>query len=76
MAEFLVRARLVKVATEDGLWATVSNVHKGDLFIIDLYTKATVCLQSKTTHEVVEKEIVQCMETGGWLPVECLELLP
>jgi hypothetical protein len=72
---FLVRARLVKTATDDGSMSLKDSLKVGDYFIIDISTKSPVPMQA-TDNRIVIQSVVQCAEDGKWLPMECLELLP
>jgi hypothetical protein len=76
---FYMLARVIKMSTDDGLFLIKDPIKLGDTMVVDLYTKHPMGGQTRDAKgrtRTVSQEIVQCMETGGWLPMECLQLLP
>lgn len=67
---FYLRGRVVKSATKDGQFRLMPDLRLGTVIIVDLYTRHRL-----SGHDIVG-DFIQCMETGGWVPTECLELLP
>ena len=75
----IVRAKLAKHATADGLCEFVASVPIGTVYLIDLATKHRQRMLNTDRGVTHEKEIVREYQIngtpGGWLPLECLELL-
>ena len=71
---YLVRARVVKLTSDDHMLELTSDVNVGDVFIVDISTRCVAHLLNRKYAVVHDKEVVQCAETGGWLAVECIEL--
>lgn len=74
MAPCLVQARVIKLATDDGLLKLTDDVTIGQVYVVDISTRATTVLLNKDKQQLHEKEIMQCAEDGGWLALECIEL--
>ena len=75
----IIRARLVKLASADGLVEFEDGTPIGKIYIIDLATKERQRMKNIKHGAVHEKDVVReyCLDgsLGGWLPLECLELL-
>lgn len=74
MEPVLVRARLSKMTTDDGLLSVI-DARAGDIVIVDLSTRTTTVLLNKQYNVMHEKDLIQSAEDGGWFPCECLELI-
>lgn len=70
---FYVRGKVIKQTTEDGKFRLTPDLRIDDVIVVDLYTRHR--LEPVLSSNVVV-DFIQCMETGGWLPTECLQLLP
>jgi len=76
----IIRARLIKHATEDGLMEVWEKVPLGRIYYIDLSTKRKVKYLHKATGKLHEKVVVKAsdpLDSPDMLdfPYECLELL-
>lgn len=72
---FVVRAKVVRLATADGLVACGEHVKVGDVFFVDLNTAHDVGLINVDQKVPHVKRVVQEVVQGGWLLHECLEVL-
>jgi hypothetical protein len=70
----LLWCRVIKTNTDDGLLPLRPGVAIGDKFLVDLDTRQRSVLLNNEYGITHEKELVQEAETGGWLPVECVQL--
>jgi hypothetical protein len=73
---FIVRAKLTRKITEDGLTEVHEHVPIGTMYLIDLNTAEDMPLFNTQYHIAHIKRLVREYETGGYLPLECLEVLP
>lgn len=73
-ASFFIRARVTKLMTADGLLELTADVHVGDVFLVDLASRDTVALMNHRYHVSHEKDVIQEIEEGGWLAMECIQL--
>lgn len=72
----LLRARVRQLVTSDGLLRLTDDVTIGHLYVVDLSTKTTARFINRELQTIHEKEVVQCAEDGGWIALECVDLLP
>lgn len=72
---FLVRARLTKLVTDDGLVEMNKGCQVGRVFLVDLSTAEDAPLLNERYKVSHVKRVVREVE-GNLLPMECLELLP
>lgn len=70
----LVKARLAKLATDDGLVEFKDGVELGREYLIDLDSKQRCWMRNFDRNVRHEKELVYA-DNGRWLPFECLELI-
>jgi len=72
----LVKALLVKRSTDDGLMEFHDDIPLGKLYQVVLESR-----MNKSGYNVIKKqkwtrEMIQDVETEGWLPIECLQIEP
>ena len=67
-------ARLIKRATDDGLYEFHDDVPLGRVYDVDLVHARIVPLFNVAKQVAHEKVLVVDLVRGGWLPLECLEV--
>jgi hypothetical protein len=68
----VTQARLVKKATDDGLYEFTDDIPLGRLYDVDLVHARRVALFNLEKRVEHEKVLVKDLERPGWLPLECL----
>lgn len=71
----IVRARLVKLRTDDGLIESVDDVPLGREYRIDLTTRRLQKMYNTDRQRFHQKEIINEYPSGRWLVLEMLEIL-
>lgn len=71
----IVRARLIKLKTDDGLVESVDGVPLGREYLIDLSTRRRQQMYNIDVHRCHEKDIVDEYPSGRWLVLDMLEIL-
>lgn len=69
-----VPARLIALATADGMIEFEDGVPLGRIYRVDLQTRQPVTLYNLDRRCSHRKEMVRA-ENGYWLPIECLKVL-
>lgn len=69
----IVKAKLVKLVTDDGLVCVHDNVPIGKEYLID-YDTMHVAQGHNTEKNVDWEKIIVFDLLGGWLPIELLEI--
>lgn len=72
----VVRARVSKLKTDDGLLELVPAMRVGRTFFIDVTTIREAHLLHEDLGIEHTKELVSEVMTGDLLPLECLEIVP
>jgi hypothetical protein len=70
----LIKARLAKLRTDDGLVEFRDGVELGKLYVVDLDSKERHWMRNFDFNVRHEKDIIRTQD-GKWLPFECLELI-
>ncbi len=70
----IVTARLIKRRTDDGLMTMADHVSLGKEYQIDLKTRCIRRGVNFLQNKKWKREMVQD-DTGGWLPIELLEIV-
>jgi hypothetical protein len=71
----IVRARLKAMATEDGVVTMKDTVHVGQVFLVDINGAETYHMLHPVHGEPVSKKLVKDVQDGGFIPLECLEVI-
>lgn len=72
---FFVRARVKALSCLDGAVALKpGEARVGKVYLVDIYTRRTILAMTPSGPQTTD--LMRCPEDGGWLPVECVELLP
>ena len=70
----LVKARLVKIRTDDGLVEFHESTPIGKEYTVDLDSVRTRRMWN-TDHDCEHEKVIVSAVGGRWLPLECLELI-
>jgi hypothetical protein len=74
----IVRATLIKLATDDGLCTFEERVQLGQTYLVDLDTitrgQTMIHRHDNGQCEAHVKDIIDVAGTRNWLPLECLRL--
>lgn len=66
-------AKVVKSNTDDGL-APLEGVKVGQVILVDLETEHDELMFNHIRQVEHEKRVIQCADTGAWIPRECIQL--
>lgn len=71
----IVKAKLKKLKTDDGMVEILPDIPLGKIYFIDLDSKRILRAYNIEFHQMHSKESVQDVSSGGWLPMELLEIV-